>query len=418
METRTKVMLGIAGAVGLGTAVVLWPKKAKASPGGPGGTPGGPGTKPVTTDSGAELIQACSDGTKEGAAEGAKDGASTSVEFESPLPRLGYSVKLITQAKYEECYQKAYSTAFKIAKATKKLSTYSVDDGTGTTTSTPPGADAGKKAEDAGYTGGFAQGVEDATNKQPFIIGDTSRVPPGYRSMPSEGSGLQAFWVGGYTSGYSNGFSSVPVTTPTKKVEMKEVEPLDDAYGGSWTTTEDDGEVLGEFVRVGGRIVPRTRVGAMYMSKTTPARRGKFSGGKWYDVGFAAGISDCKKWIAMGQPKITPPGFGSHGDRPFNDKASDTAWYEGFSAGWDRCRSELLKPGKPMVIEVRNVQPTGFLKMAKIAGETTVGAIAIPVFRTVTLPVANIYDRARATYRHMATRGLVSGALSSRAYYK
>lgn len=99
---------------------------------------------------------------------------------------------------------------------------------------------------------------------------------------------------------------------------------------------------LGEYVRVGGRVIPSTRIGAMFMSKAgTPAGRRKFGTSHYWDIGFARGYADCKRAASvLAKPR------GQHQEAVLEEGVASVPfpgskdWEDGYKAGWAKCEKE------------------------------------------------------------------------------
>ncbi len=361
MTTNTKIALGLAGVAVVTAAVVFYPKKASAGQGG-GGSGGGPA--PITKDSGIDLIAACVDGTKEGNLDGGHDGVGKSSQ--APAPRMNYSTVTVVQAKYEECYQNAYSKAFAVAKAAKEVSKV-------TTYSMPPSGDL-SAANAAGHDAGAAQAKLDVSNEASYQL-DYSRVPAGYRTQPTNAD-LAKEWQDGYAGGYGEVWSKA---TPTSKYDSSGTDtgtgkpgmgesglsdtPSDstgsgigDALASAWSSIVGGEAHTGAYMRVGGRMVPTDRV----RNAQTGGRTGA---------------------ILLPKPAINQP-----------------------RAGYPMHAPGSSQTGYPMS------QP----RLMSAAG--AMGVVTAP-FSLAAKVSSGLYDRSKAVFNHIRTKGVVGGALTARAYF-
>jgi hypothetical protein len=452
MEKGTKIALALAGAATVTAAVVYWPKKASAAQGPGGGPPSGGGggsgggPAPVTKDSGADLIAACADGTKEGTSDGNKDGATLTSKM--PSPRLSYSTNTVVQAKFEECYQNAYSKAFEVTAAVVKSK--------GTSAYSGPKPEETTAAYQSGKDAGYAQGQADADASRSFVI-DFSRVPAGFRTQPGT-LALAKPWQDGYNYGYSDGFASHSGLSKSKT-----------EYGSDTsdtTDTTDSTTGVGGVVSVGGRRVPVASARAGAISPVLSARITRALAtyapavvrtlmNDCYNWGYRRGKSDAQLGRSYDSAIVGHSDI-ARASMSANDRDECARQIlRGYDAGYKSTYAKLT-PGDPLILKIagNTDRVPGGASMGQTMAHPaparpTSSAMALPSSSAMALPgqsqdnphglliairkpmevvtsvaklpvnVAHgLFSRMRDVGQHIYTRGVVGGAFSSHGYYK
>lgn len=283
MPLSTQHWIGIGGAAAL-LGYLLWPKKAHAAapiaPPTPTPTPPAPYTPPSpitpytappavvpygTPTPGYVASKDFDDGLSYGKTVGAKYGASDRDSGADPIP---------LEVKEEPGGSDDYTAGFRVGYVAGYNGAYYTASPKTTAPAYAPSAvkdTAGAQRD--GYKAGYAAGHSDPS---PFPL-PTFVAPAGYRDNPSD-SELSAFWVAGFTDGYSVGF--------TAGHDSETGALISGAFAGQ-------GLARGHILR-GGAYMPGHW--SAFMPRTTPAHYGM-----WTPAALPAGMAGVG-WTSRGRP--------------------------------------------------------------------------------------------------------------------